>query len=144
MTDYEPFLAEVRKEHEKGKMVAEQLIEARMEDKRAEVKRLRELVANLYDDLCGEVSMCWMEDYQKQMVELGFEFNKWGLLVDWSETRAPQTVRMENKELRELARDMWSKNLGRMDNPCSWCVMGCAGDDCDFERRMGELEIEVD
>jgi len=86
MTDYEPFLAEARKEHEKGKMVAEQLIEARMEDERTEVKRLMELVANLYDDLCGEVSMCWMEDYRKQMVELGFEFDKWGLLVDWSET----------------------------------------------------------
>lgn len=85
MTDYEPFLAEVRKEHEKGKMVAEQLIEERMEDERAEVKRLRKLVAELYDDLCGEVSMCWMEDYRKQMGELGFEFDKWGLLVDWSE-----------------------------------------------------------
>ena len=44
MTDYEPFLAEVRKEHEKSKRVAERLIEARMEAKRTEMKRLRKLV----------------------------------------------------------------------------------------------------
>ena len=44
MTDYELFLAEIRKEHQKSKKIGEQLIEARVEAKRAEVKRLRELV----------------------------------------------------------------------------------------------------
>lgn len=50
MADYEAFLEEVRKEHEKSRAIAEQIIEARMEAKRAEVKRLRELV--------GENSQC--------------------------------------------------------------------------------------
>jgi hypothetical protein len=49
----------------------------------------------------------------------------------------------ERDKLRELVRDMWFKNLGRMDYPCSWCVIGCAGDDCDFDRRMSELGIEA-
>jgi hypothetical protein len=52
-------------------------------------------------------------------------------------------LQAENAKLRELVRDMWLKNLGRMDYPCSWCVIGCAGDDCDFDRRMSELGIEA-
>ena len=44
--------------------------------------------------------------------------------------------------LETLVRDMWFKNIGRMDS-CGWCVMGCDDDEkCDFQERMRELGIE--
>ena len=47
----------------------------------------------------------------------------------------------ENAELRALARDMWVKHLGRMDD-CAWCVMDCEdGAECAFLKKMKELGV---
>ena len=44
-------------------------------------------------------------------------------------------------ELESLVRDMWFKNIGRMDS-CGWCVMGCDDpEDCSFYERMAALGL---
>jgi hypothetical protein len=50
-------------------------------------------------------------------------------------------ARAREVELESLVRDMWFKNIGRMDH-CGWCVMGCyEAERCDFQERMEELGI---
>ena len=44
-------------------------------------------------------------------------------------------------ELESLARDMWFKNIGRMEH-CGWCVIGCEDEEhCELAERMDALGL---
>lgn len=48
------------------------------------------------------------------------------------------------RELESLVRDMWFKNIGRMDS-CGWCVIGCDdAEHCELQERIAALGVEVD
>ena len=56
------------------------------------------------------------------------------------------TLKAENAELRELVRDMCTCmcNITDADYTCKDCLLSNDTRNCDFERRMEELGIEVD
>ena len=44
-------------------------------------------------------------------------------------------------DLEQLVRDMWFKNIGRMDS-CGWCVIGCDdAEHCELQERIAALGI---
>ena len=46
-----------------------------------------------------------------------------------------------NTLLEALVRDMWFKNIGRMDS-CGWCVIGCDdAERCELQERMAALGL---
>ena len=64
-------------------------------------------------------------------------------LADGYDVLAKQCAEKDERiaKLESLVRDMWFKNLGRMDE-CGWCVIGCEdAEDCELHERMCELGI---
>ena len=55
-------------------------------------------------------------------------------------------IKAENEKLRELVRDMCicMCNITNADYTCKDCLLSNDTRNCDFERRMEELGIEVD